>query len=228
MLKFSKAGVLIAAMALCGLFASSASASTWFTNGPLTTSSTNAGASRLVIHPSSGLTAVAIGCTGSSGHVALNGPSSVAQPWTNAATVTPIFTGCTTAGGAGFTVACGAAELRAVTYTGGTELATAGGGITNGTVTNIDCRLSIGLTTCVTVTGTVNAHYTNPSPISTGQGRLTITSTGQALSVHNITGCAAIPPGSATFGSPGATSEQINDLSYTVDGPNAPYIYRTP
>jgi hypothetical protein len=228
MLKFSKVGVLVAAMALCGLFASSASATTWFTNGDLSAISTNAGTSRLVIHPHSGATAIAIGCTTTTGHVTLNGPSSTAQPWTNAATVTPTFSGCTTAGGAGFTVACGAAELRAVTYSGGTELATAGGGITNGTVTNIDCRLSIGATTCVTVTGSVEAHYTNPNPIGTGAGTLTITAAGQALTADTITPCAAIPAGTATFGSPGATSEQINDLTYRVDGPNAPYIYRTP
>jgi hypothetical protein len=228
MSKFSKAGLLIAAMALCGLLASSAGAAEWHTNGIFNTSSTNAGASRLVIHPhATPHASVAIGCTTSSGHVRINGPTSTLFPWTNAATVTPTFSGCTTAGGAGFTVLCGPAELRAISYVGGETFATAGGGVTTGTVTNIDCRVSIGATACVTITGSVHGHYINPTPMTTGAGRLTLTATGQSLTGDQLNACAAIPAGSATFGSPGATGTTVNDLTYTVDGPEAPYIYRT-
>jgi hypothetical protein len=224
MLKFSKVGVLIAVMAFCGLMASSAGAVEWHTNGPKAFSSTPAGASRLVIHPSGTLVA----CSGSSGSGTLNGPTSTAIPWTNAATVTPAFTGCTVSGAAGYAVLCGTGELRASTYAGGTTIGTAGGGVTTGSVTNVDCRLSIGATTCSTITGSVPAHYINPNPIGTGSGRLTITTTGQALSVTKIgSGCAAVPDGTGTFGSPGAGST-VTDLTYTVDGANAPYIYQTP
>jgi hypothetical protein len=224
MLKYSKVSVLIVAMAFCGLLASSAGAAEWHTNGVKAFSSTPAGASRLVIHPSGTLVA----CSGSSGSGTLNGPTSTAFPWTNAATVTPAFSGCTVSGAAGYAVSCSSAELRASTYVGGTTIGTAGGGVTTGSVTNVDCRLSIGATSCSTITGSVPAHYINPNPIATGSGRLTITSTGQTLTVTKIgAGCAAVPDGSGTFGSPGAGST-VADLTYTVDGANAPFIYRTP
>jgi hypothetical protein len=169
-----------------------------------------------------------VACSGSSGSGTLNGPTSTAFPWTNAATVTPAFSGCTVSGAAGYAVSCSSAELRASTYAGGTTIGTAGGGVTTGSVTNVDCRLSLGATSCSTITGTVPAHYTNPSPIATGSGKLTITATGQALTVTKIgAGCLAVPDGSGTFGSPGAGSTVAN-LTYTVDGANAPYIYRTP
>jgi hypothetical protein len=228
MSKSTKAGVLIAAMALCGLAAFSAGAAEWHTNGPLSRSTTNAGAMRLVFHPHSGAASTSFGCTTSAMHVASNGPTSTAFPWTNAATVTPTFSGCTTGGGAGFTVLCGRAELRAVSYIGGTTFATAGGGITTGAITNIDCRMSIGATQCLTITGSVPAHYVNPSPMTTGVGRLTTTAAGQSLTGDQLTSCAMLPAGITTFGSPGATMTSINDLTYTFDGPDAPYIYRTP
>ncbi len=224
MSKFSKVGVLIAVMAFCGALASSAGAAEWHTNGSLAFSSTNAGASRLVIHPSGTLVA----CSSSSGSGTLNGPTSTAFPWTNAATVTPAFSGCTVSGAAGYAVLCSSSLLRANSYAGGTTFATAGGGITTGTVTNVDCRLSIGANTCSTITGSVPAHYINPATLPGGPGRLTITPAGQALSVTKIgSGCAAVPDGTGTFGSPGAGST-VADLTYTVDGSNAPYIYRTP
>ena len=222
MLKYSKAGVLVAVMAFCGLLASSAGAAEWHTNGTLAFSSTNAGASRLVIHPSGTLVA----CSGSSGSGTLNGPTSTAFPWTNAATVTPAFSGCTVSGAAGYSVLWGSGELRASSYVGGTTLATAGGGVTTGSVTNVDCRLSIGATTCSTITGSVPAHYINPAT-TTDSGTLTITPAGQQLEVTKIgTGCAAVPNGTGTFGKPGAGST-VDDLTYPVPGPHAPNIFTT-
>ena len=162
-------------------------------------------------------------------HVAFNGPTSTAFPWTNAATVTPMFSGCT-AVGPGFVMSCSPAELRASGYSGGTTFGTAGGGVTSGSVTNIDCEISVGPVPCGTLTGTVNMHYINAGSAGgavTGNARLTITATGQALYLV-ASGCAVFPTGTATFGSPGATGTTINDLTYTIDGPNAPYIYRTP
>jgi hypothetical protein len=91
----------------------------------------------------------------------------------------------------------------------------------------IDCSLLIGPSRCSTITGTVSGHYINPNPITTGHGALKITTAGQALAMHRITACAGIPSGSATIGSPGSGSS-IQDFTYTVDGPEAPWIYRTP
>jgi len=229
MLKVSKVGVLLAVMALSGLMASSASAANWHTNGVKAFSSTNAGISRLVIHPTVGGSTVTVQCPTSGGTGTINGPTSAALPWTNAATVTPVFGSvgnCTVSGAAGYTVACGSAELRANSYSGGDTLATAGGGRTEGSITNIDCRVSAGATACSTVTGSVTAHYTNPNPIATGAGTLTITNANSALTVEPIgAGCLAIPShGTGTFGSP--VGAGVGDTTYVVDGPNAPYIYR--
>ncbi|HEV7492353.1 hypothetical protein [Baekduia sp.] len=224
MSKFSKVGLLIAVMAFCGLAASSAGAVEWHTNGPLAFSSTNAGASRLIIHPAG----TVVSCSTSSGSGTLNGPTSTLVPWLSAATVTPAFSGCTVSGAAGYVVACSSAELRANSYSGGTTIGTAGGGTTSGSVTGVDCRLSLGTTTCSTITGSVPAQYINPNPIGTGAGKLTISATGQTLNVTKIgSGCAAVPNGTGTFGSTGPGSS-VTDLTYTVDGSNAPYIYQTP
>ncbi|MES1171260.1 MAG: hypothetical protein ABUL56_02755, partial [Actinomycetota bacterium] len=217
-----------AVLMYCAVWLTSADAAEWHTNGPLTSTSTDGGSMRFVIHPHTSGTTLAVGCSSSYMHMALNGPTSTAMPWTNAATVTPLFSGCQGAGGAGFIVRCAPAELRASSYVGGTTFATAGGGITTGSVTNIDCRVSIGATDCVTITGTVPAHYTNPNPIASGAGRLTITATGQALTADRINTCVLIPPGFVTWGTPGSTATTITDFTYVYDGPGAPYIYRTP
>jgi hypothetical protein len=221
-----KVGVLMATIALSGLWATSANAAEWHTNGPLTQASTNAGALRLAIHSDSGATV--LGCTTSSIHLALNGPTSTFTPWISAATLTPSFSGCTLAGSAGYSLVCAPAALRAFSYAGGTTFATAGGGVTTGSVASIDCRYGFGATTCSTVTGTIPAHFINPNPIASGVARLTLTATGQLLQAHKIgSGCAFVPDGQATIGGPGAGSA-ITDLTFTVEGPDAPYIYRTP
>ena len=229
MLKFSKVGMLMAVLAFSGALASSASAAEWHTNGPLEATSTNAGASRLAIH--SGGSIVVVQCATSSGTVTLNGPTFAGSTAAGVATVLPIFGGpCTVSGAAGYSVACSEAELNANSYSGGTTFATAGGGITTGTVTNIDCRISIGATSCSTVTGTVSAHYINPATLTGagGFGRLTVTAAGQALTVSKIgAGCAALPHGTGTFGSLGSGST-VGNLTYQVDGTHAPWIYRTP
>jgi hypothetical protein len=85
--------------------------------------------------------------------------------------------------------------------------------------------VSAGATACSTITGSVTGQYINPSPLATGQGRLTIPTSGQSLTVSKIgTGCVALPHGTATIGSPSGAG--IGDMTYVVDGPNAPYIYR--
>jgi hypothetical protein len=220
MLKVSKVGILAAVVALCGVLASSAGAHEWHTNGDLSFSSTPAGATRLVIHPGGTLVA----CSASSGDGTLNGPTSTAFPWTNAATIRPTFSGCTVSGAAGYAVACGSAEFRAISYRGGHTFGTAGGGVTTGSAF-VDCTLTIGATTCSTITGTVHGHYINPTVLPGGPGRLTVTPS--ALAVHKVgAGCAAVPAGTGTFGAPGAGSTVL-DTTYVVDGPNAPYIYTT-
>ncbi len=221
MSKFSKASMLAAVMALCGVLASSASAAhEWHTNGSLAFSSTNAGATRLVIHPAGTIVA----CSSSSGDGTLNGPTSTAFPWTNAATIRPTFSGCTVSGAAGYGVHCSNAEFRAISYIGGHTFGTAGGGVTTGSAF-VDCTLTIGGTVCSTITGTVHGHYINPPVLPGGPGRLTVTPS--PLQVHTVgSGCAAVPSGTGTFGAPGAGSTVL-DTTYTVDGGNAPYIYTT-
>lgn len=232
MLKLLKASALMSVLGFCGLSVSWAGAAEWHANGPLTKFSTDAGATRWVIHPhtaSQGSTAIE--CTLSVMHATLQRATSTEFPWTYAATVTPLFTNCSAAGVPSFQVICAPAAFRASAYQGGATFATAGGGITTGVVTHIDCRVSIGPVNCVTITGSVPAHYTNAGSAGgaiTGNGRLTLTATGQALTADEIIRCAPIPSGTVTWGSPGATATAINDLTYTFDGPNAPYFYRTP
>ena len=221
----SNVGALIAAMASCCLPAASAAAAEWHTNGPLTANSTNAGVARVVAHGAG--FSVAASCSTARAHVALNGPTSVAMPWTSAATVTPIISGCTVSGAGGYNVLCSSGELRVSSYAGGTTFATAGGGITTGSIT-IDCRLSFGATPCSTATGEVPAHLINPSPIGAAASGLTVTAAGQALRWDRIgAGCAAIPDGAGTFGSPGPGST-VTPIAYALVGPGAPFIYRTP
>ena len=135
---------------------------------------------------------------------------------------------CTVSGTPGFSVTCGPAKLRANSYVGGTTIATAGGGVTSGSLTNIDCVIGAAGTSCSTVTGSVPMDYINPNPIVTGSGRMTLTTTGQQLEIQKIgAGCAALPNGTGTLGAPGAGST-VTHKTYVFDGPHAPYIYRTP
>jgi hypothetical protein len=215
---------LTIALALSGLLASSAGAATWFSNGDKAIASTNAGAIRLVVH--SGGSQVVLGCSSTAITGTLHGPSNPGSIWLNAATVTPANSGCTLSGSAGYSFVCSTAALRAISYTGGDTLATADGGDTSGTLANVDCRYGFGATTCSTITGTIPAHLVNPNPIATGSARLTLGSTGQSLTAHKIgSGCGFLPDGPATIGSPTAGTG-IGDLTYIMDGPSAPYIYR--
>ncbi|MES1171259.1 MAG: hypothetical protein ABUL56_02750 [Actinomycetota bacterium] len=227
MSKTLKVGVLMAAVALGGLWATSAGAAEWHTNGSLAFSSTNAGAVVLVVHHD-GIQTVTISCSASAITGTLNGPTSLATPWVNAATVTPLFSAagnCTMTGTPGYTFVCGTGELRVNSYAGGTTLATAGGGVTTGSL-KVDCRVAAGASQCSTITGSLPAHYTNPNPITSGAGRLTLT--GAGLVAQKIgAGCAWLPNGTATVG-PLSGSTSVGDLTFTMDGPNAPYIYRTP
>jgi hypothetical protein len=220
--KCLRVGVVLAALAVCALSASSVSAAEWHTNGTKAFTSTPAGALRFVFHPSGSI----IACTGASYSGTINGPTSTAFPWVNAATIQPVFTGCSVGGAGGYVIACATSEIRAMAYAGGTTFGTAGGGVTTMAI-RVDCSLLIGPSRCSTITGTVPAHYINPNPINTGASRLTVTTAGQALGMHQITACAGIPFGSATIGSPGAGSS-IHDFTYTADGPAAPWIFRTP
>ncbi len=228
MLKVSKVGVLLAVMALSGLLVSSASAAEWHTNGHKTFTSTNAGASRLVVHGPSG--PVLVECASSTGNGTLRGPTVAGSTALGIATVTPVFGGpCTVSGTPGFNASCSPASLNALSYVGGTTFATAGGGVTTGTVTNVDCTVGAAGTQCSTITGSVSAHYINPATLnSSSPGTLTVTGAGQSLTVSKIgAGCSAIPNGAGTFGKPGSGST-VTDITYTVDGPNAPWIFRTP
>ena len=201
-----------------GATTSMARADEWNSNGPLAFTG-SAGASRLIIHGPSG--DAAYDCTASTGRGTLNpSPAMDPNPWLSAASLTPAFSGCTVAG-TPFTRTCATATLRTGTgpgaYSGGTTLATADGGVTSGSLASISCQLKIGTTTCSTVTGTVQTTYTNPTPPSTA-GKLTVLAAGQNLTATG-TACAAIPQGSANFGSP---SVPPGNLVYNVTSPASP------
>jgi hypothetical protein len=214
----------VIAFTLSGLLASSAGAATWFTNGDKAIASTNVGAINLIVHHSGGSTA--LGCSSTSITGTLHGPSNPVPIWLNAATVTPIIDSCSIAGVPGYGFVCSTARFRATGYTGGDTLATAGGGDTSGTLANVDCRHGFGATSCSTITGTIPAHFVNPTPLATGNAKLTLSSTGQSLTAQKIgAGCAFLPNGQATIAS-AAGAGGIVDLTYNVDGPGAPYIYR--
>jgi hypothetical protein len=225
MLAMRKTSLLLVLAAIGGgAFASSANAANaWHTNGPRAFSSTNAGPSRMVIHASTGgITLVA--CTTSSLSGTLNGPTSSTLPWTNAGTVITAFSGCSVSGAPGYSVTCASRPFSANSYSGGSTLATAAGGHTTVTHTR-HCTLSIGATTCSTISDTWTVTTVNPAPIATDKWKWTK----RAIEViHFIlkigAGCAAIPDGTTTFGAPGPGST-VTDLTYEIDGPNAPYMY---
>jgi hypothetical protein len=229
MSKLVKTSVLIAATALVGALASSASAANWHTNGDLAFATTNGGAIRLIVHPAGGGSVVRFECPSLSMAGTWNGPTSPALPWTSAATSTLVpgsGSNCTVSGVPGYDFVCSSAELRANSYAGGDTLATAAGGVTTGALTGLDCRLSIGPSTCLTVAGSIATRYTNPSALATGSGSLRLTAAGQSLTASKIgAGCSWFPNGVATIGSPSGASG-IVDMTFTVHGPGAPYIYR--
>ncbi len=220
--------LLLVAVIGGGAYAPPASAvNAWHTNGPKAFSATNAGASRWVIHSATGVVLVA--CSTSSLSGTLNGPTSPSLPWTNAGTLTPAFSGCTVSGAAGYAMSCGSGTLSAQSYSGGTTLATAGGGHSIVTAT-VHCDLSIGATVCSTLHETWPLTVENPNPLFS-----TVLKVGKFLAPIVIPvflnrilkkgpGCAGVPDGTTTFGAPGSGST-VTDLTYTVDGPTAPYLY---
>jgi hypothetical protein len=202
-------------------------ANEWHTNGPKTFSTTNAGASRWVIHSATGV--VLVGCETSSLSGTLNGPTSPSLPWTNAGTLRPAFGSCRVSGTAGYLMSCGSGTLRAQSYSGGTTLATAGGGHSIVTAT-VHCELSFGATVCSTLHETWPLTVENPNPIISNA--LKVIKFLAPIVIPPLlnrilkkgSGCAAVPDGTTTFGAPDAGSNVLN-LTYTVDGPTAPYLY---
>ena len=176
----SKVAVLFAVAALCGVLALPAVAANWHTSGPTPFSTTDAGATRVVFHPASG-TAVIYSCPTFSASGTLNGPTSAALPWLSAATVTPVFGAggnCTVSGVPGYTVACGTAELRANSYAGGDTFATAGGGVTTGAITGIDCCVVGGREPRARLSPARLRRTTSIRAHDHGAGRITITTAG--------------------------------------------------
>jgi hypothetical protein len=229
MLRCSKAVVLLFATVLCGIVGSSAGGAEWHTNGHGHWATTSAGTYRLKVIPVPPFIIVVIECQTPTTNTVTFGSSTFAGSTApGLGNVTPSFGSCTVSGSAGFTLRCNTASFNAITYAGGTTIGTAGSGITTGTISNMDCRLSAGATTCTTITGFVPTDYINPNPIATGSGRLTVTGQLASMTASKIgAGCAAVPHGTVTVGTPDAGSGVL-PIGFNVDGPNAPYIYRTP
>lgn len=228
MLRVSRFGALAAPLMLGALLVSAAGAAEWHTNGHQTFSTTNAGASRLAVHGPTG--PVLFECSSTTGVGTLR-TTIAGTTAPGIARFTPLFGGpCTVAGVPGFNAVCTTADVNALSYSGGTTFATAGGGVTVASMTNIDCVVSAAAIPCSTVAGSVNVDYINPATLNsaTSAGSLTVTGVNQRLEVTKIgAGCAALPNGTGTFGRPG-TGSTVTDITYTVDGPNAPWMFRTP
>jgi hypothetical protein len=221
--------LLLLVTAMSGVCASPAgAANAWHTNGPKAFSSTNAGTARWIIHPDSGGSNVTIQCPTSSLSGTLNGPTSSSFPWTTAGTMTPTFgsgANCTVNGVSGYSFVCQPGNFGAYSYSGGSTLATAAGGhiSVSGTV---NCGLKIAFIICGTFHMPWEITAENPIPaLISGAGSL-IKKGVQALRGifrNTATGCAALPEGTVTFGAPSGTG--VGDITYVVDGPNAPYMY---
>jgi hypothetical protein len=239
MMKLFRLGLAVAIVLASGAVASAASADDWKSNAPaggLPFRGDAAGGSRLLIHGTGG--DVALNCTTAAGTGTLaQSPPAGTNPWFAAATITPLFgaatgSGSCTVGGTPFTVSCAAADLDTGlapgAYSGGSTLATADLGVTQGTLSNVSCTLRIGATDCSTVTGSVEGQYTNPDQSLSTDGKLTVFGGAtQNLTAARIgTGCAAIPDGAASFGS---QSNPPGDLSFDVTDPahpaNEPYVW---
>ena len=161
MFKSSRVGVLMAILALSGVLAASASWRSGIRTVTGRSSTTNAGASRLVLHGPSG--PVVMECTSSTGIGTLRGPTAAGPTAPGIATVVPLFGGpCLVSGVPGFSATCSGASLNASSYSGGTTFATAGAGATQATISGIDCVVAAAVIPCSTITGTVDAHYFNP------------------------------------------------------------------
>jgi hypothetical protein len=211
MLKILVVGaLLISALAS----ASSASATSWSTNGPINYTAT-APTSKLEIHsPSLPL----ILCTIASDTTHLNSGAGATGSTFDTGTVTPIFQTCTTAGLVS-TVNC---PLNNAHFVAASEAGT----IVQGHVTNIRCTITRG--TCViTITGEVTAQYNDTT------GQLTVLAAGQSLTAsapgacNPLTGFTMAGGGvaSATFGSNGTP---IGNLVYTVTSSPKPDIHHIP
>jgi hypothetical protein len=228
MVRRATIGVVMAAMAFSGSLASAARGAEWHTNGHKAFSLTNAGAVRFALH-SQGST-IPLGCSGAYGSGTLKGPTVAGSAVPGAATVTLQFVSpCIVFTMAGFDMVCSPAEFNAIGYSGGTTLATAGGGVTMGSLTNIDCTFRNHGSPCATISGSVSANYINPNPIAAGAGTLAVTRTGQSLTWQGLgIPCILSPnPLVLTFGKPTAGAD-VADLTFPVDGPGAPYLFRTP
>jgi predicted DNA-binding protein with PD1-like motif len=194
--------------------ASSASATSWSTNGSITYTAT-APAAKLEIHsPSTPLTI----CTTvqSAGHL-VSGVGATGSTF-DTGTVTPIFGSCTIAG-----------LVATVNCSSNAHLVATGespANVINGHLTNISCTITRGV--CViTVTGEVTTQYNDTT------GQLTVAAAGQSLlanapgNCNSITGFTAAGGGLAasTFGT---NATPITDLTYTVTSSPKPVIHHTP
>jgi hypothetical protein len=194
--------------------ASSASATSWSTNGSLTYTAT-APTAKLEIHsPSLPLTI----CTNvsSTGHL-VSGAGAAGSTF-DTGTASPVFASCTIAGLMA-TVSCtpNNAHLVAASETGTVVL---------GHLTNINCTITRG--SCViTVTGEVTTQYNDAT------GQLTVLASGQSLIGNAPSGCNSITGfTSATGGVAGATfgsnGTPIGNLVYQVTSTPRPDIHHIP
>jgi hypothetical protein len=211
--KLLKALVLGAMLVSALASTSSASATNWTSNGPMSISATATAAAQIAVAvptPSHTLTIVC-GTASVSGN--LNGPVGPANtgPWNGVASTTPAFTSCTV-GGVAVTFVCTSvtlAQLNALSQSGGP------GTSVHGTISNINCVATVAGCT-FTINGSVVVTYDNA-------GHLVINLTGQGLVITwaNSAACNALfgtSPADPHTG-PGTLSTATGSpLSYTFSG----------
>jgi hypothetical protein len=221
--------VLLLSAMLVSALASSASATSWTSNGPGNYTAT-APAAKLTTTAPSGVGTLCLGANSATGNIA--GPTGPTTATWDVGTVQPFFVNCTV-GGSPAAVNCeNNAHLIAASQSGT---------VVHGHLTNIRCYIAGGgcgafaagpprsvTTIGLTVTGEVTGDYNNSTSV------LTVLAAGQSLAVSSaatagcdtLTGWTSGPrTWSASFGS---NSTPLGNLNYTVTSAYKPNIQHTP
>jgi hypothetical protein len=215
--------VLVIGALLVSALASSASATSWTTNGTAggTPFNGTAPAAKFLFTATGGKKSGFV-CTTASYSGSLFGPTHPGPTWNNVSSLTPAFGGCTIAGWA-WTVDCSAAKLNAASYAAPVVI---------GSVSSINCRIASNTLGCgvvtagvptggITLTGTIPANYDNTAT------QLTMKTTGQSLTALWTNGCKAThgtSPGTVLFGTNTAGLTDPADLVTTVTSAFKPSI----
>jgi hypothetical protein len=214
MSKLFKLARFAALAAVClGALSSSASATTWTSNGVLAFAAIGSAGGRIVITGASG--GSVMNCSAASIIGTLNASASFPA---NAGNLTLRFNTCSVAAQT-YTLSCtgdyggsSPASFSALGHAAGvTQIAASG----------ISCLIRLGPTTCTTISGSMRGEYTNPVLVIPTSGVFRFFSTNQSFAM-TTSACAGIVTGTPRIGAPGAGTTGLADLLLTVSSPAAP------